>query len=135
MELLDFSDYDGENQFSLFEKLCEKFNGADGCLYWLPLSNEKESIFDDYDPVMIAKTPLDTKYLKTASASFMQMLNGGLMIVDSKKRFIAIVVDGYYIVAGVKRGGMDKDYIQYIENWKIIGERLDPVTANILLEK
>ncbi len=72
-------------------------------LYWIPLSNNEDIIFQDFSPLMIAKTSITKEMLDCVSRSFMQMLNGGYMFIDSNCRFVGVVIDGYYMQVYMKK--------------------------------
>jgi len=69
VNLLDYSNkYNEKCSQNLYEVLCETLKHTDGYLYWLPINNAKnDNIFAAYSPAMIAKTPIETKYLDYAS--------------------------------------------------------------------
>lgn len=70
----------------LYEMLCKTLKHTDGYLYWLPINNVKhDNIFAAYSPTMIAKTPIETKYLDYASRSFLQMQKGGYAIIEGNQ--------------------------------------------------
>lgn len=136
--LLDFSDYYNKSyQFELLSKLIENFYHVDHFLYWLPLNSDvdiSEYTFNQFVPLMIAKTPMEIKFLDKVSRSMMQMISGGYVVVDSQKNFIAIIIDGYYMLALINDKFSVK-YEKYIKNWSFIEENLDPITAKSLITK
>ena len=83
---------------------------------------------------MIAKTPMDIKYIEKVSQSMMQMINGGYVVADSGKNFIAIIIDGYYMLSLVDLDLHNK-YGVYLKNWDLINEKLDTTIANTLSNK
>ncbi|MGK9156207.1 hypothetical protein KXS08_13630 [Acinetobacter radioresistens] len=136
VNLLDYSDHYNEKcSQSLYQLLCEKLNKTVGYLYWLPINNTKnENIFATYSPAMIAKTPIETKYLNYASRSFLQTQNGGYAIIESNQNFIALVVDGYYMQVALHSNFIDKQFKKYLDNWNEIKKNLDETTAQCLSE-
>lgn len=136
VQLLDFSDYYSKPyQFELLLNLIEDFYHVDKYLFWLPLNNNCfENAFEQFEPLMIAKTPMDIKYIEKVSQSMMQMINGGYVVADSGKNFIAIIIDGYYMLSLVDLDLHNK-YGVYLKNWDLINEKLDTTTANTLSNK
>lgn len=135
-KLLEFSDnYNEYCQFTMYEKICSIFSGENEYFYWIPISDNNERIFEYYDPLMIAKTPINISIMSSVRRSFMQMQNGGYMIFDSKQRFISIVLDGYYMLAFIQEKYMNNDLLKYIENWKYLDENLDDLIKKDLFVK
>nr|WP_127245516.1 hypothetical protein [Neisseria meningitidis] len=134
LNLLDFSNrYKEKCNQSLYELLCESLKQTDGYLYWLPMNNVKsENIFAAYSPEMIAKTPIEAKYLDYASRSFLQMQNGGYAIVESNLNFIALVIDGYYMQVALHSNFMNEKFQEYLDSWNEIEKNLDEITAQCL---
>ncbi|MGE8653469.1 MAG: hypothetical protein ACN6NV_06930 [Acinetobacter gandensis] len=134
LNLLDYSNkYNEKCNQGLYELLCESLNQTDGYLYWLPLNNAiNENTFTAYSPIMIAKTPIDAKYLDYASRSFLQMQNGGYAIIESNLNFIALVVDGYYMQVALHSNFMNLQFQKYLDNWSEIEKNLDETTAQCL---
>jgi len=136
IQLLDFFDYSNEScPLSLFENLCSIMGGESERLYWIPLSNNEHIIFQDFSPLMIAKTSITKEILDCVSRSFMQMLNGGYMFIDSKCRFVGVVIDGYYMQVYMKKDFMDDVMKPYIKNWEKIDEFLDPFLKKDLIDR
>ncbi|WP_216070870.1 hypothetical protein [Acinetobacter haemolyticus] len=81
---------------------------------------------------MIAKTPIETKYLDYASRSFLQMQNGGYAIIESNKNFIALVIDGYYMQVALHSNFMNEQFQKYLDSWNDIEKNLDETTAQCL---
>lgn len=131
INLLDYSDnYNEKCNQHLYEMLCESLKQTDGYLYWLPINNEKnKNIFATYYPAMIAKTPIEVKYLNYASRSFLQMQNGGYVIIESNLNFIALVVDGYYMQVALHSNFMNEQFQKYLDSWNKIEKKLDETTA------
>lgn len=136
VQILDFSDYYGKPyQFELLSNLIDDFYHADQHLFWLPLNNDcSENAFEKFEPLMIAKTPMDIIYLEKVSQSMMQMVNGGYVVADSGENFIAIIIDGYYMLSLICSDLKNK-YEIYSKNWELIDEKLDSITADTLLSK
>ncbi|WP_243897170.1 hypothetical protein [Acinetobacter haemolyticus] len=134
LNLLDYSNkYSGKCSQNLYEILCETLKHTDGYLYWLPINNVKnDNIFASYSPAMIAKTPIETKYLDYASRSFLQMQNGGYAIIESNKNFIALVIDGYYMQVALHSNFMNEQFQKYLDSWNDIEKNLDETTAQCL---
>lgn len=63
----------------------------------------------------------------------MQMMNGGYVVADSGNNFIAIIVDGYYMLALVDDNNLPIKYEKYLKNWSLIEENLDSITAKSLI--
>lgn len=136
VQLLDFFDYSNEScHLSLFENLCLIMGGESEKLYWIPLSNNEDIIFQDFSPLMIAKTSITKETLDYVSRSFMQMLNGGYMFIDSKCRFVGLVIDGYYMQLYMKKDFMDDVMKPYVNNWEKIDEFLDPLLKKDLIDR
>lgn len=136
IQLLDFFDYSNEScPLSLFENLCSIMGGEIEKLYWIPLSNNEDIIFQDFSPLMIAKTSITKEMLDCVSRSFMQMLNGGYMFIDSKCRFVGLVIDGYYMQVYMKKDFMDDVMKPYVKNWEKIDEFLDPLLKKDLIDR
>ncbi|WP_227061434.1 FAD-binding oxidoreductase [Acinetobacter pittii] len=136
IQLLDFFDYSNEScPLSLFENLCSIMGGEIEKLYWIPLSNNEDIIFQDFSPLMIAKTSITKEMLDCVSRSFMQMLNGGYMFIDSNCRFVGVVIDGYYMQVYMKKDFMDDVMKPYIKNWEKIDEFLDPLLIKDLIDR
>ncbi|MGP4712569.1 MULTISPECIES: hypothetical protein [unclassified Psychrobacter] len=135
VQLLDFSNYyDNPYQFDLLSDLINEFNYIGSSLFWLPLNNDcSKNEFEKFEPLMIAKTPMNIIYLKKVSRSMMQMMNGGYIVVDSGNNFIAIIVDGYYMLALVDDDNLPTKYEKYIKNWSLIEENIDSITAKPLI--
>lgn len=136
VNLLDYSGHYNEKcSQSLYQLLCQTLNNADSYLYWLPINNVKnKNIFAAYSPAMIAKTPIETRYLDYASRSFLQMQNGGYAIIESNQNFIALVVAGYYMQVALCSNYMNEQFQEYLDNWNEIEKNLDEITAQCLLE-
>ncbi|UIJ77512.1 hypothetical protein [Acinetobacter sp. SH20PTE14] len=134
LNLLDFSNrYKEKFNQALYELLCESLKQTDGYLYWLPMNNVKsENIFAAYSPAMIAKTPIEAKYLDYTSRSFLQMQNGGYAIVESNLNFIALVIDGYYMQVALHSNFMNEKFQEYLDSWNEIEKNLDEITAQCL---
>ena len=64
----------------------------------------------------------------------MQMVNGGYVVADSGENFIAIIIDGYYMLSLICSDLKNK-YEIYSKNWELIDEKLDSITADTLLSK
>lgn len=136
IQLLDFFDYSNEScPLSLFENLCSIMRGEIEKLYWIPLSNNEDIIFQDFSPLMIAKTSITKEMLDCVSRSFMQMLNGGYMFIDSNCRFVGVVIDGYYMQVYMKKDFMDDVMKPYVKNWEKIDEFLDPLLKKDLIDR
>ncbi|ODL96853.1 hypothetical protein AXH23_04190 [Acinetobacter pittii] len=136
IQLLDFFDYSNEScPLSLFENLCSIMGGEIEKLYWIPLSNNEDIIFQDFSPLMIAKTSITKEMLDCVSRSFMQMLNGGYMFIDSNCRFVGVVIDGYYMQVYMKKDFMDDVMKTYIKNWEKIDEFLNPLLIKDLIDR
>lgn len=136
VQLLDFFDYSNEScHLSLFENLCLTKGGKHEKLYWISLSNNEDIIFQDFSPPMIAKTSITKETLDYVSRSFMQMLNGGYMFIDSKCRFVGLVIDGYYMQVYMKKDFMDDVMKPYVKNWEKIDEFLDPLLKKDLIDR
>lgn len=136
IQLLDFFDYSNEScPLSLFENLCSIMGGEIEKLYWILLSNNEDIIFQDFSPLMIAKTSITKEMLDCVSRSFMQMLNGGYMFIDSNCRFVGVVIDGYYVQVYMKKDFMDDVMKPYIKNWEKIDEFLDPLLIKDLIDR
>ena len=135
VQLLDFSNYYNKPyQFELLSDLINKFNHVGSFLFWLPLNNDcSKNEFEKFEPLMIAKTPMNIMYLKKVSQSMMQMMNGGYFVADSGNNFIAIIVDGYYMLALVDDNNLPIKYEKYLKNWILIEENLDSITAKPLI--
>ncbi|ENU61237.1 hypothetical protein F980_03144 [Acinetobacter lwoffii NIPH 715] len=134
LNLLDYSSkYNEKCNQDLYELLCESLKQTDGYLYWLPINNAKnENTFAAYSPAMIAKTPIEAKYLDYASRSFLQMQNGGYAIIESNLNFIALVVDGYYMQVALHSNFMNEQFQEYLDSWNEIEKNLDETTAQCL---
>lgn len=134
LNLLDYSNkYKEKCNQDLYDLLCESLKQTDGYLYWLPINNTKnENIFAAYSPAMIAKTPIETKYLDYASRSFLKMQNGGYAIIESNLNFIALVVDGYYMQVALHSNFMNEQFQEYLDSWNEIEKKLDETTAQCL---
>ncbi|GAA5585537.1 hypothetical protein Acal01_00669 [Acinetobacter calcoaceticus] len=136
IQLLDFFDYSNENcHLSLFENLCLTKGGKHKKLYWIPLSSNGNIIFQDFSPLMIAKTSITKETLDYVSRSFMQMLNGGYIFFDSKCRFVGVVIDGYYMQVYMKKDFMNNVMRPYVKNWDRIDEFLDPLLKKDLIAR
>jgi len=135
VQLLDFSNYfDKPYQFELLSELINEFNNLDNSLFWFPLNNDcSKNEFEKFQPLMIAKTPMNIMYLQKVSQSMMQMMNGGYVVADRKNNFIAIIVDGYYMLALVDNN-LPIKYEKYLKNWSLIEENLDSITAKTLIQ-
>ena len=133
MVLLDFNSYENfEIQYPLFRWVCQntEINKVNN-IYWFPLGVD----FYEYNPIMIAKTSVDYCYLEIISASMMQMLNGSYCAIDKNRNFLAIVVDGYYLMLALKKGiyfNYSKKIIQYMNNWSKLRELSDVVVLPTL---
>ena len=113
--LLDFEAYkDFEILYPLFRWICnhKKIN-SNNEIYWFPLGIN----IDDYNPIMLAKTGLDFSFLEIISASMMQMLNGAYCAADKNGNFLAIFVDGYYLLVALKKEWCVKDINKYLNTW------------------
>ncbi|HIQ35677.1 MULTISPECIES: FAD-binding oxidoreductase [Acinetobacter] len=127
-KLIDFFNYSNDSCYlSLFEKLCSIMGGDKESVYWIPISDSKDILFQSFEPLMIAKTLMKKEILRSVSSSFMQMLNGGYMLFDSKSRFIGIILDGYYMLVFIKKACMNDTLNQYVENWEKLDQFLDPL--------
>ncbi|MDV7621405.1 FAD-binding oxidoreductase [Acinetobacter baumannii] len=136
IQLLDFFDYSNEScPLSLFENLCLIMGGESEKLYWIPLSNNEDIIFQDFSSLMIARTSITKEMLDCVSRSFMQMLNGGYMFIDSKCRFVGVVIDGYYMQVYMKKVFMNDVMKPYVKNWEKIDEFLDPLLKKDLIDR
>jgi hypothetical protein len=136
IQLLDFFDYSNKSCYlSLFEKICLFMSGEDEYLYWIPLSDTEDTDFKKFEPLMIAKTLLKKDSLTSVSRSFMQMLNGGYMLFDSKCRFVGVVIDGYYMLAFMKEEFMREEMSEYIANWRKVDDILDPLLSKDLKQR
>ncbi|WP_044737856.1 hypothetical protein [Acinetobacter tandoii] len=134
LNLLDYSNkYNGKCSQDLYQLLCESLKQTDGYLYWLPINSVKnKNTFAAYTPAIIAKTPIETKYLDYASRSFLQMQNGGYAIIESNLSFIALVVDGYYMQVALDPNFMNDQFQKYLDSWNEIENNLDETTAQCL---
>lgn len=136
VQLLDFFDYSNEScHLSLFENLCLTKGGKHEKLYWIPLSSNDNIIFQDFSPLMIAKTSITKETLDYVSRSFMQMLNRGYIFFDSKCRFVGVVIDGYYMQVYMKKDFMSDVMRPYVNNWDRIDEFLDPLLKKDLIDR
>lgn len=136
VQLLDFFEYSNENyNLPLFDDLCSIMGGEAESLYWIPLCSSESIIFQDFSPPMIAKTCIKKETINRVSHSFMQMLNGGYMFIDSRCRFIGIVVDGYYLHTYIKKEFMNDILTQYRKNWDYVDKKLDPLLKNHLMDR
>ena len=135
IKLLDFSDnYNEICQFSLYDKICSLMVG--GNLYWIPISDKNNILFEKYTPCMIAKTPIKTEIMAYVQRSFLQMQNGGYMIFDSEFRFVGVVVDGYYMLVFIRKEFFNNNVMEkYVENWNKIDDFLDPLLKNDLISR
>lgn len=134
-KLLEFSDnYNEYCQFTMYEKICSLLDDGE-YIYWIPMTDSKERLFADYEPMMIAKTPIKINIMNSVRRSFMQMLKGEYMLFDSQKRFISIVVDGYYMLMFLKNEYMNDEFVRYIENWDSINNNLDDIKKEDLFVK
>ncbi|ENU32027.1 hypothetical protein F991_00140 [Acinetobacter sp. CIP-A165] len=134
VNLLDYYNrYDEECGQSLYKMLCEVLKYTDGYLYWLPIDNaENHSTFEEYFPAMIAKTPIDIRYLDYTSRSFLQIQNGGYAIIESNLNFIALILDGNYMQVALDTKLMNGRFQKYLDNWHQIRKNLDEITAKCL---
>ncbi|CAI3124172.1 MULTISPECIES: hypothetical protein [Acinetobacter calcoaceticus/baumannii complex] len=136
IQLLDFFDYSKEScHLPLFENLCSIMEGESEKLYWIPLSNNEDIIFQDFSPLMIAKTSITKETLDYVSRSFVQMINGGYIFIDSKCRFVGVVIDGYYMQVYMKKVFMNDVMKPYVKNWEKIDEFLDPLLKKDLIDR
>lgn len=132
--LIDFSNYHNASvQFQLFSDLIKQFRSQESYLLWIPLNDGDTDNFSKFNPLMIAKTSFDAKFLDKASRSMMQMLTGSFMLIDSKSQFISIIIDGYYMLSTVYDISLANVFEKYIDNWNVVFKNLDEVTANTLL--
>ncbi|KAA8734855.1 FAD-binding oxidoreductase [Acinetobacter qingfengensis] len=136
IKLLDFSEnYNDFCQFTLYEKLCYFMGNNEQYIYWIPISNNEDRVFEDYEPLMIAKIPFRVEDMNSVRRSFMQMQNGGYMMLDSKSRFVSIIVDGYYMLVFLSKKYMNEDLLPYIENWKLVDDNLDDILKEDLFKR
>jgi hypothetical protein len=122
--LLDFEAYDDfEINYPLFKWICDNqtINSKNNQIYWFPLGVS----IDDYNPVMVARTDVNFSFLKIISSSMMQILNGAFCAIDKNGNFLAIFIDGYYLMAAIKRELFSNNLDKYIDSWFNLESKCD----------